>query len=113
MAKWTELVCLRIWASEDDTLDTRPLHEVILRSAREAGLAGATVIRGIASYGHSRHIHETWRGFSYDLGVLVEIVDSEAKIDAWLPVLEEMRQGCLVTRTRTEVLEPYGASAAR
>jgi uncharacterized protein len=105
MAMWMEAISLRILISEDDTHDERPLHEAILKAAREAGLAGAKVTRGVAGYGRSRHIHEHWRGFSYDLPVVVEIIDNEDKIDAFLPIVQQLRQGALVTRQRVQVLQ--------
>jgi len=113
MSAWTEAISLRILISEDDSRDERPLHEAILKAAREAGLAGAKVTRGVAGYGRSRHIHESWRGFSYDLPVVIEIIDSEEKIDAFLPALQRVRQGALVTRQRLEILSPDDGGATR
>jgi uncharacterized protein len=101
---WIEATSLQVLFSEDDTRDGRPLYEAIVLSARDAGLAGAKVLRGIKGYGRSRHIHETWRGFSYDLPVVVEIIDTDDKIDAWLPTLDVLREGALVTRHRVQVL---------
>ena len=63
MANWTDATSLRILISDDDTHDGQPLHETIVRAAREAQLAGAKVTRGVTGYGKSGHIHETWRGF--------------------------------------------------
>ncbi|HTW50317.1 MAG TPA: DUF190 domain-containing protein [Stellaceae bacterium] len=113
MPAWAEAISLRILISEDDSHDERPLHEAILKAAREAGLAGASVTRGVAGYGRSRHIHESWRGFSYDLPVVIEIIDSEEKIDAFLPALRRLRQGALVTRQRLEVLFPDDGGATQ
>jgi uncharacterized protein len=110
MSKWSAMTSLRILVSEDDTHDGRPLHEAIILAARNAHLAGANVTRGITGYGRSRHVHEVWRGFSYDLPVIVEIIDTDDNIEAWLPVLERLRDGVLVTRHRVEVLEPIGVS---
>ncbi len=106
MSVWVEAISLRILISEDDSKDERPLHEAILKAARDAGLAGGKVIRGVSGYGRSRHIHESWHGFSYDLPVAVEIIDSEEKIDAFLPTVQQLRQGALVTRQRVQVLQP-------
>ncbi len=106
MSVWVEAISLRILISEDDSKDERPLHEAILKAARDAGLAGGKVIRGVSGYGRSRHIHESWHGFSYDLPVVVEIIDSEEKIDAFLPTVQQLRQGALVTRQRVQVLQP-------
>ena len=106
MASWSNAVSLQILISEDDAVDGVPLHQALVRAAREAGLAGAKSMRGIMGYGRSRHIHETWRGFSYDLPVVVEIVDTEAQIDAFMPTVERLRAGALVIRQRVEVLQP-------
>ena len=105
MSVWAEAVSLRILISEDDSHEERPLYEAILKAAREAGLAGGKVTRGVAGYGRSRHIHERWRGFSYDLPVVVEIIDSEEKIEAFVPLLHRLRQGALVTRQRVQMLQ--------
>ncbi|HXP03545.1 MAG TPA: DUF190 domain-containing protein [Stellaceae bacterium] len=112
MANWTEATSLRILISDDDTHSGHPLHEAIVRAAREAHLAGAKVTRGVTGYGRSGHIHETWRGFSYDLPVVVEIIDTDAKIEAFLPTLERLRGGALVTRHRVQVLGPSNPAAA-
>jgi len=106
MPNWTGATALQILISDDDTHEGRPLYEAIVRAAREAHLAGAKVTRGVTGYGRSGHIHETWRGFSYDLPVVVEIIDSDAKIEAFLPTLERLRSGALITRHRVEVLGP-------
>jgi len=109
MADWAEAISLCIMISEADVEGERPLHEAILKAAQDAGLAGAKVTRAIAGYGRSHHIHEIWRGFSYDLPVVVEIIDSEDKIDAFLPTVQRLRQGALVTRQRVEILMPAAA----
>jgi uncharacterized protein len=111
MPVWDQAISLRILISEDDTHDGRPLHEAILKAARKAGLAGGKVSRGVAGYGRSGHIHESWRGFSYDLPVVIEFIDSEEKIDAFLPTLQRLRQGALVIRERVETLLPDDAGA--
>ena len=76
--------------------------------AREAGLAGATVLRGPLGYGHSSHIHTAKiLRLSDDLPLVVEIVETQQKIDAFLPVLDEMMEGGLVTIEKARVLR-YG-----
>jgi uncharacterized protein len=112
MANWIEAISLRVLISDDDTHDGQPLYEAIVRAAREAHLSGAKVIRGVTGYGRSGHIHETWRGFSYDLPVVVEIIDTNEKIEAFLPTLEHLRSGALITRHRIEVLGPSDPGAA-
>lgn len=95
---------LRIFISEDDTHEGRPLYEVILAAAREARLAGAIVLRGIAGFGRSAHIHEVFRGFSYDLPIVVEMVDTDERINAWLPILDGLLSGGLVTVEKVSTL---------
>lgn len=86
--------------------DERPLHDVIIRAARGAGLAGVEVICGLAGYRCSRHVHESWRGFSYGLPVVVETIDREENIDAFAPTVQQLRQGATVIRQRLQVLQP-------
>ena len=108
MSAWGDATLLRVLVSDDDTYGDRPLYEAIVASAHDANLAGVTVTRGITGYGRSGHVHEIWRSFSYDLPIVIEIIDSDAKIDAWLPALEQLRQGALVSRQRIQVLQPHG-----
>lgn len=112
MSGWTDATSLRLLISDDDVYEGRPLSDAILHAARDAGLAGAKVIRGTAGYGRTRHIHETWRGFSYDLPVVIEIIDTDAKIDAFLPILQRMRGGALAIRQRVEILQLDRAAGA-
>jgi hypothetical protein len=103
-----DAVLLRIFFGEDDKSGNRPLHEAIVLKAREMKLAGATVLRGHIGFGHSSHIHTTKiLRLSQDLPVVVEIVDSQAKIDAFLPVLDGMMSSGLVTIEKVQVLQ-YG-----
>ncbi len=84
----TEAKLLRIFIGESDSArDHRPLYEAIVLKAREAGLAGATVLRGPMGFGHSRRLHsQNILELSGDLPLVIEIVDSEEKINAFLPV---------------------------
>jgi PII-like signaling protein len=86
---------LRIFIGENDRHHNRPLYEWIVRTAREHGLAGATVIRGIEGFGAKSLLHTTKiLRLSTDLPVVVEIVDTKEKIEAFLPVLDEaVREG--------------------
>jgi uncharacterized protein len=103
-----EAVLLRIFFGENDKFQRVPLHEAIVLKAREMHLGGATVLRGHIGFGHSSRIHasNTLR-LSQDLPVIVEIVDSQEKIDGFLPVLDGMMSSGLVTLERAEVLQ-YG-----
>jgi PII-like signaling protein len=103
-----DAVLLRIFFGEDDRFQNRPLHEAIVLKAREMQLGGATVLRGHIGFGHSSHIHTTKiLRLSQDLPVVVEIVDSKEKIDAFLPALDEMMSSGLVTIEKVQVLQ-YG-----
>jgi PII-like signaling protein len=103
-----DAVLLRIFFGEDDRFNRQPLHEAIVRKAREMQLGGATVLRGHIGFGHSSHIHTTKiLRLSQDLPVIVEIVDAQDKIDAFLPVLDTMMTSGLVTIEKVQVLQ-YG-----
>ncbi|MFL5165235.1 MAG: DUF190 domain-containing protein [Microvirga sp.] len=103
-----DAVLLRIFVGEDDRFEHQPLYEAIVLKAREMHLAGATVLRGPMGFGHSSRLHTAKiLRLSEDLPIVVEIVDSEAKIDAFLPVLDAMMQSGLVTLEKVRVLQ-YG-----
>jgi uncharacterized protein len=105
-----DAILLRIFFGEDDKLRNRPLHEAVVLKAREMQLGGATVLRGHMGFGHSSHIHTSKiLRLSQDLPVVVEIVDSQEKIDAFLPVLDEMMTSGLVTIEKVQVLQ-YGTA---
>ena len=79
-----QAVLLRVFIGESDKVGHSPLHEVIVKKAREAGLAGATVLKGVLGYGATDHIRTTKiLDLSADLSMVVEIVDEEARIDAF------------------------------
>jgi PII-like signaling protein len=102
---------LRIFIGESDRWHHHPLYEAIVLKARELGLAGATVLRGPMGFGaHSRlHTAKILR-LSMDLPVVIEIVDTEEKINLLLPFLDEMVQEGLVTLESVRVLK-YRAKA--
>lgn len=108
-----DAVLLRIFFGEDDKFERLPLYESIVLKAREMHLGGATVLRGHAGFGHSSHIHTTKiLRLSQDLPIVVEIVDSQEKIDAFLPVLDGMMGSGLVTIEKVKVLQ-YGAEGLK
>ena len=101
-------VLLRIFIGEDDKTDHRPLYEAIVLKAREMHLAGATVLRGPMGFGHSSVLHTTKIvRLSQDLPLVIEIVDSEEKINAFLDVIEGMIGSALVTTEKVKVIQ-YG-----
>jgi uncharacterized protein len=107
-----DAMLLRIFIGEDDRHDGRPLHEAIVLTAREQHLAGATVLRGPMGFGHSSRLHTTKiLRLSEDLPLIIEIVDSEAKIQAFLPLLDAMMGSGLVTLEKVQVLQ-YGSNGA-
>jgi PII-like signaling protein len=100
-----DAVLLRIFIGESDRYQHRPLYEAIVLKARELQLAGATVLRGPMGFGKSSHLHTAKiLRLSMDLPIVVEIVDSEEKINAFLPVLDQMMGGGLVTLERAKVI---------
>ena len=99
---------LRIFLGEADHFDGKPLFEAIVLKAREMHLAGATVLRGPLGFGHSSRLHTAKiLRLSEDLPIVVEIVDSEEKINAFLAATEEMMGSGLVTLEKVAVLQ-YG-----
>ena len=95
---------LRVFIGENDKHEGAPLYEWIVRRAREQGLAGATVLRGLEGFGaHSRlHTAKILR-LSNDLPIIVEIVDTEEKIEAFLPTLDDAIGEGLATVEKVEV----------
>ena len=100
-----EAMLLRIFIGESDRWEHRPLYEAIVMKARERHLAGATVLRGPMGFGAASTIHTAKiLRLSTDLPIVIEIVDSEEKINAFLPDLEAMMGGGLVTLEKVKVL---------
>ena len=103
-----QALLLRIFIGEDDRFEGKPLYEAIVLKAREMHLAGATVLRGPMSFGASSHLHTAKiLRLSEDLPLVIEIVDSEEKIDDFLPVLDKMMSSGLITLEKVQVLQ-YG-----
>jgi PII-like signaling protein len=99
-----DAVLLRIVIGSDDVFGNRPLAEAIVFKAREARLAGATAYRGVMGFGLSAHIHEPGLLISHDAPVIVEIVDTPDRIDAFVPELDRMLDSGLVTMQPVKVL---------
>jgi PII-like signaling protein len=100
---------LRVFIGEDDRHEHLPLYEAIVLKARAQHLAGATVLRGPMGFGHSSRLHTAKvQRLSEDLPVVVEIVDSEDKVNAFLPQLDAMMpESGLITLETVQVLR-YG-----
>jgi PII-like signaling protein len=101
----TDAVLLRIFLGESDRWEHLPLYEAIVLKARERHLAGATVLRGPMGFGKASRLHTAKiLRLSDDLPLVIEIVDSEEKINAFLPELEKILGGGLVTLEKVKVL---------
>jgi PII-like signaling protein len=108
-----DALLLRIFIGENDKHEHQPLYEAIVLKAREMHLAGATVLRGPIGYGRSSRLHTTKiLRLSEDLPMVIEIVDAEDKINAFLGVLDTMMGGGLVTLEKVQVLQ-YGTDRVR
>ena len=104
-----EAVLLRVFIGESDRWEHKPLYEAIVLKAREMHLAGATVLRGPMGYGKTSRLHTTKiLQLSLDLPLVIEIVDSEEKINSFLPTLDKMLQGGLATLEKVKVLHYHG-----
>lgn len=98
-----------IFLGEDDVWHHKPLHHEIVRRAREAGLAGATVLRGTEGYGASVLIHTTRiLSLTEDLPIVVIIVDAEERVRAFLPQLDDLISEGMVILDEVEVLRYVG-----
>lgn len=101
-----ESTLLRVFISENDKYKNTPLFEAIVMKARELNMAGATVLRGVLGFGaHSRLHSAKLLAISDDLPVVVEIVDTEAKISELLPFLDETVEDGLVTMEKARVIK--------
>ena len=104
-----DLSLLRIFVSSTDIIDHQPLYEVITKKAKDEGLAGATVLRGIMGFGASSKIHSSkfWE-LTEKLPIVIEIIDESTKVKEFYkkiePILNSVPKGIMVTIEKTEVL---------
>ena len=99
-----ECSLLRIFFGEADEYMHRPLHRAIVLRARELNMAGATVLRGPMGFGRTSHLHNAHiLRPSLDLPIIVEIVDETERLKAFVPELQKMMQGGLITMERVQV----------
>jgi uncharacterized protein len=104
-----ECLLLRIFLGEDDEYQRRPLYKAIVTRARELGLAGATVLRGRMGFGRSQRLHNaSILRLSFDLPMILEIVDTTEKIEAFLPELKKMMRRGLMTVERAQIIRYQG-----
>ena len=100
-----EGMLLRIFIGESDTYKGKALYEQIVIKARELNLAGATVIRGIMGFGAHSRIHTAkLLALSEDMPVIVEIVDTEEKLNSLLPFLDEIMKDGMITIEKAKVI---------
>lgn len=100
-----ERTLMRVFIGESDKHAGKPLHEALLELFRSRGLAGATVLRGVAGFGASARVHtEKVLRLSFDLPIVIEVVETEEAINSVLPDLDRMISGGLVTLERANVI---------
>ncbi len=100
-----ERTLMRIFIGENDKYKGKPLYQAVLNRFRERGLAGATVLRGVAGFGASSTMHtEKVLRLSIDLPLIIEVVETEETIESILPDLDEMIGGGLITLERARVI---------
>jgi PII-like signaling protein len=100
-----ERTLMRIFIGESDKYHGKPLYEALLERLRGNGLAGATVLRGVAGFGASSTVHtDKVLRLSLDLPIIIEVVETEEAIQAVLPDLDEMIGGGLITLERARVI---------
>ena len=101
-----EGLLLRIFVGDDDSVDNMALYEAIVMKARELNIAGATVLRGGMGFGASSRIHTSKiLRLSEDLPIVIEIVDTEEKINSILPYLDTVIDGGMVTLEKAKILK--------
>ncbi|MBI1806556.1 MAG: DUF190 domain-containing protein [Ignavibacteria bacterium] len=102
---------LRIFLGEMDKHEHKPLYEVIVLKAREHGLAGATVLRGVEGFGAVSRVIHTAKilRLSEDLPIVIEIVDTEEKVKSFLPIIDHLfeKVGCggMITIEKTDIIK--------
>lgn len=98
-------ILLRIFVGEKDRWKGKPLHEAIVRLAREKRMAGATALKGFLGFGAKSHLHTSkLLRLSEDLPIVIEIIDVAKKIKEFLPHLDQMVQEGLVTQEKVNVV---------
>ena len=100
-----EKVLMRIFLGESDKIGHRPLYEVLVELFKKEGFAGATVLRGVAGFGaHSVFHTDKLLRLSLDLPIIIEVVESQEKIDAVMPRIDEMMGGGMITLEKATVI---------
>ena len=100
-----EMVLMRIFIGESDRYGKQPLYEALVELFRDQGVNGATVTKGAMGYGTRSKVHsDRLLRLSSDLPVVIEVVDSQDRIDTVLPLIEDMFQGGLITLEKARVI---------
>lgn len=100
-----ENVLMRVFIGESDRFGHQPLYEALLELLRKEGFAGATVLRGICGFGATRVYHtQKLLDLSTDLPLVVEVIDSEEKINAIMPGIDAMMNGGMITLEKATVI---------
>ena len=100
-----ERTLMRIFIGESDKYQGKPLYQAVVETLREKGLAGATVLRGVAGFGASSTVHtDKVLRLSLDLPIIIEVVETEEAIQGVLPELDRMIGGGLITLERARVI---------
>lgn len=108
-----EQTLMRIFVGESDRHGHQPLYLALVETLRRHGLAGATVLRGVAGFGASSVVHTTGiLRLSADLPIVVEVVDAQERLERVLPALDAMMGGGLVTMERVRVIRYAGGTTA-
>ena len=105
MLKQEEMTLMRIFVGESDRYQKKPLYEALVEMFHSEGIAGATVIKGAMGFGGQSEVHsDRFLRLSSDLPVVIEVVDSEEKITAVLPLIEGVFKGGLITLEKARVI---------
>jgi PII-like signaling protein len=97
---------MRIYIGESDRWRDQPLHEALLRAMRANDLAGATVYRGILGYGAHRRVHkEKPLHLSHDCSIMISVIDTQEKLQRFLPLVDEMVQEGLVVLSEVDIIK--------
>ncbi|GAB4371152.1 MAG: DUF190 domain-containing protein [Deltaproteobacteria bacterium] len=100
-----ENVLMRIFIGENDRVGNRPLHEVLVELFKREGFAGATVLRGVAGFGaHSVYHTDAILRLSRDMPVIVEVVETQERLDAVMPKIDGWMHGGLITMEKVKVI---------
>ncbi len=100
-----EKVLMRVFLGESDQINHRPLYEVLVELFKKEGFAGATVLRGVAGFGaHSVFHTDKLLRLSSDLPIVIEVVESQEKIDAVMPRIDELMTGGMITLEKATVI---------